>query len=372
MSHTTSTSTHEWSKLKANHEPKTEVSKQALWTHFYGLKKSSNETVNQFVARVVQAAQKLRNASVSCDNEQVISRIFYGLSDDYLVIEEIWESLEPSSRTIEKLTAKLKVHEKRLNRQEETTETTAHQGRQVKAPKTNNKDEDKKKKKKKKNDDWKKKAKCLECGKKRHIARDCSKEDDDQEDGNKKADAFCSIMDANIPDNWIVDSGATCHMTSRREWFDDYEPYVAQIKLANGHRAQSAGRGTILIRALVEGEWSDLRLVNALHVPSFDLNLLSTRKIMTRGYKMIGTGKLIRFEKNRRVVLVAVLRDEVFVALIETRSRAVPRIQRVSGSTTQKLENSFTRTCAADSRRIRSAVHYISLFSRTMRLDIGQ
>jgi len=88
--HVTVTSTHElWSKLKANHKPKTEISQQALWTHFYGLKKSSNETVNQFVARVVQAAQKLRNASVSCDDGQVISRVFYGLPEDYLLIEEI-------------------------------------------------------------------------------------------------------------------------------------------------------------------------------------------------------------------------------------------------------------------------------------------
>jgi len=77
--------------------------------------------------------------------------------------------------------------------------------------------------------------------------------------------------------------------------------------------AQSAGRGTILIKALVEGEWSDLRLVNVLHVPSFDRNLLSTRKIMARGCKMISTGKSIKFEKNRRVVIAAVLRDEVCV-----------------------------------------------------------
>jgi len=84
--HVTAPSSHElWSKPKAIHEPKTEVSQQVLWSHFYGLKKSSNETVNQFVARVVLAAQKLRNASVSCDDGQVISRICFGLPDDYLV-----------------------------------------------------------------------------------------------------------------------------------------------------------------------------------------------------------------------------------------------------------------------------------------------
>jgi len=125
--HVTATSSHElWSKLKAIHEPKTEVSKQVLWSHFYGIKKSSNETVNQFVTRIVLATQKLRNASVKCDDDQVIARIFFGLLDDYLVIEQLWEGLEPSRRTIETLIAKLNAHEERLNRREETIETTAY------------------------------------------------------------------------------------------------------------------------------------------------------------------------------------------------------------------------------------------------------
>jgi len=41
---------------------------------------------------------------------------------------------------------------------------------------------------------------------------------------------------------------------------------------------------------------------------------------MARDCKMIGDAKSIKFEKNRRIVLAAVLRDEVFVLLIETRN----------------------------------------------------
>jgi len=93
-----------------------------------------------------------------------------------------------------------------------------------------------------------------------------------------------------------------------------------QVKLADDHKVQNADRGTILIRGLVEGEWSDFRLVNVLHVPSYDRNLFSTRKVMARGCKMIGTEKSIKFEKNRCVVLAAVLPDDLFVLLIETRS----------------------------------------------------
>jgi len=239
--------------LKAIYEPKSKVSKQVLWDNFYGIKKSSNETVNQSVACIVLAAQKLRNASVKCDKEQVITRIFYVLLDDYLAVEQHWEGLESSRRIIAILMAKLNAHEERLNRRTATTETTAYKT-QVTAPATNN-NGDKKKKKKKKNDDWKKKVKCFGCRKKGHIACDCShKKDDGQDGGNKKDEAYCSFVDASVTvDSWIIDSGASYHMTPRREWFVDYEPYVVSVNMANGNKVPSAGRGTILIKALVEG-----------------------------------------------------------------------------------------------------------------------
>jgi len=111
-------------------------------------------------------------------------------------------------------------------------------------------------------------------------------------------------------------------MTSRREWFVDYELYIVPVNMADGYQVPSAGRGTILIRALVEGEWSDLRLVNVLYVPSFVRNLFSTRKIVERGCKMIGDAKSIKFEKNGRVALAAEEQDGAFVLSIETRNSA--------------------------------------------------
>jgi len=169
--HVTATSSHElWSKLKAIHEPKSEVSRQILWDHFYDIKKSSNETVNQFVSRIVVAAQKLRNASATCSDEQVIARIFFGLPDDYLIIEQLWEVLEPSRQTIATLTARLNAHEEKLDRR------AAYRAQQVTAPMATNNGDDKKKKKKK-NGDWERKVKCFGCGKKGHIARDCHKKD---------------------------------------------------------------------------------------------------------------------------------------------------------------------------------------------------
>jgi len=61
-------------------------------------------------------------------------------------------------------------------------------------------------------------VKCFGCGKKGHIARDCShKKDVGQDGGNKKEEAYCFYRDASVKaDSWIVDSGASCHMTLHR------------------------------------------------------------------------------------------------------------------------------------------------------------
>jgi len=84
-------------------------------------------------------------------------------------------------------------------------------------------------------------------------------------------------VDASVnADSWIVDSGASCHMTPHREWFVDYEPYAVPVNVANGNQVLSAGRGTI--GTLVESKWNNLRLINVLYVSSFNRNLFSTRK----------------------------------------------------------------------------------------------
>ncbi|KAH9714593.1 hypothetical protein KPL71_020713 [Citrus sinensis] len=52
-----------------------------------------------------------------------------------------------------------------------------------------------------------------------------------------------------LSDVWLIDSGATWHMTSRREWFHTYEPISGgSVYMGDDHALEIAGIGTIKIK----------------------------------------------------------------------------------------------------------------------------
>ncbi|RVW75295.1 Retrovirus-related Pol polyprotein from transposon TNT 1-94 [Vitis vinifera] len=87
--------------------------------------------------------------------------------------------------------------------------------------------------------------------------------------------SFC-INDSHrvYDDSWIIDSGATDHMTSKSQLFNTYTPSPSNKKIvvANGSLVIVAGFGDIYITPT-------LILKNALHVPKLSANLISIQKL---------------------------------------------------------------------------------------------
>ena len=75
-------------------------------------------------------------------------------------------------------------------------------------------------------------------------------------------------------DSWIIDSGATDHMTTQSQLFHTYTPNPSnkKIAVANGFLATVAGFGDIYITPT-------LILKNVLHVPKLSANLVSIQKL---------------------------------------------------------------------------------------------
>ena len=88
--------------------------------------------------------------------------------------------------------------------------------------------------------------------------------------------SFCINASHRVYANsWIIDSGATDHMTSKSQLFHTYTPSPSnkKIAVANGSLATVAGFGDIYIT-------STLILKNVLHVLRLSANLVSIQKLI--------------------------------------------------------------------------------------------
>lgn len=101
----------------------------------------------------------------------------------------------------------------------------------------------------------KSKAKCWNCGEVGHIRKDCKEkkknksfsnfefEKSSQDDG----EAFIATLAAHASDDvWFIDSGASFHMTSHRDWFLKYEKYNGgEVYLGDDSHLKIVGRGRV-------------------------------------------------------------------------------------------------------------------------------
>ena len=84
---------------------------------------------------------------------------------------------------------------------------------------------------------------------------------------------FCFITPFNNG-NWIIDSGASYHITPHLNLFSSFLPLKnpAYITMPNGKHSRVSHIGSVRLT-------STLILPNVLHVPDFQFNLLSVHKL---------------------------------------------------------------------------------------------
>lgn len=140
---------------------------------------------------------------------------------------------------------------------------------------------------------------CYGCGKKGHYKRECSqlrftgdlrwkinKKKENKEAGVGEEYSSCLFIESMKKDEWVLDSGATRHMTSDEKVFKMLKRHNGSVTVANGAKLPVIGTGTVLLKPGPAGEkLSDRRieLKSVLLVPGLGVNLISVKELTNNG-----------------------------------------------------------------------------------------
>ena len=85
---------------------------------------------------------------------------------------------------------------------------------------------------------------------------------------------------------WIMDLGASKHMTSHKAALDTYEVIApCNMYLDDNNVVQAIGMGSIVVKATLECKINQICIKYVLHVPKLHVNLLLVRKFVSNGLK---------------------------------------------------------------------------------------
>ena len=182
----------------------------------------------------------------------------------------------------------------------------------------------------------KKDVECYYCGKKGHIKKDCYKWKRDHGDNKKKEkddakdkpksnvkieelsatqgecsshddhvcaptsatseelgdvllassfdDAFILTHERSMPMDWVIDSGASFHVTPHRSWFHDYDAsHTGTVRIADGSSMQIHGIGDI---HLAMPNSTTFVLQRVRHVPALAKSLISVGQLDSLGFNV--------------------------------------------------------------------------------------
>ncbi|KAG6595749.1 Integrase, catalytic core protein [Phytophthora cinnamomi] len=121
------------------------------------------------------------------------------------------------------------------------------------------------------------KGKCFNCDKFGHMKRDCP----EQVNGDTNEDSGFAVGEDRSA-GWLIDSGATAHMTPHHDDLSDYADMSADmfVTIADGKKIRVAGTGSVGLTGI---DGKRIRIVEVLHIPGLDRRLLSVGKLAERG-----------------------------------------------------------------------------------------
>lgn len=300
--------------LESIHNKKSDVKVMGLYEEYFAVKMMEDEKVAAYVSKVNNLAHELEEQGEKLTDNLKLCRIISGLSSKFSNFRTVWYNIA-ECRSMDTLLGKLQLEEDSMNKVERESVEAAFSATKF----------DKSKKKKKSKPDGKSKSTCFSCGEVGHWKKDClskGKQSNEKSSKESKGLAFSvidTVLSARYDDVWIGDSGATQHLTMRKDWLTEFSTAGAQrgVKVANGDLLDVLGTGKVEIEVLVNNRWIKRYLENVRYAPKSSVNLFSIGQLTNKGYTAQFKGKhCIVVDSSNEIVATGMKHDDGLVRMI--------------------------------------------------------
>lgn len=316
------TSNEMWIKLKSIYEQKSDVSLHLLQQRFFNFK-YDGEGIALFASKIEDLRTQLSQMGENVSDKMIITKIIMSLPEEFKHFQSAWESVPVEKQYLNDLISRLLIEEERIKTGKEKEEVALAAGV------SNNKNTRNKGKffsrGSHNNENWLSqgnnnknysKLVCFYCKKHGHIAKDCwfKKKKDGKSNKREETNAFITIaMVGEVKSHeWILDSGASEHMSHAKEVFSNYKSLEEEkhIKIGDGSIIKAVGIGTVKVLAFNGELWIPSEINNVLHVPNLKANLFSAGSAIDKGYIMISMNSECKFKRKTDNKVVAIAKRE--------------------------------------------------------------
>ena len=301
-----------WRKITSKYQRRDKLRAISLYLELCTTRLSNCENMEHYLGKTADIRKQLIDISGSnaVPNDLAIASLFLGLTDEFS--QWIYSKGQVENLTVEEVETELRTLSLFDEDKRRLSENPVELGFMIKNLNQKSGRKLAARSDKRSNDNGNKKKKCDICLKNGHTKEDCwHKDDPNYKPKEKKKGVATNFMintSSHVVDSntWIVDTGASNHMCNIREAFKTIETSnIKYVIVANGAKVEVEGQGTMeLILMDTNAEPITAIMEGVLFVPKLEQNLLSVRKLGTKGHRSSFTknGGTIEIAKTDKTV----------------------------------------------------------------------